>query len=64
MLGFASEPRRQGRGFLTMAGRLGADSFPTVILRKRDQPAPLTVGYSPAEPLLPWASAAALKMRK
>jgi putative protein-disulfide isomerase len=43
------------RADFTMAGRLGAESFPTVILRKRDQLAPLTVGYSPAELLLPAA---------
>ncbi len=36
-----------------MAGRLGAQGFPTVILRKLDQLTLLTVGYQPLDVLLP-----------
>jgi len=46
---------RRTRADFTMAGRLGAEGFPTVILRKRAQLAPLTVGYSSADLLLPAA---------
>lgn len=40
----------------TMAGRLGAEGFPTVILRKRDQLALLSVGYQTYANLEPAAT--------
>lgn len=51
---FESEDlRRATYADFTMAQRLGAEGFPTVILRKRDQLALLTVGYRPLEDLEP-----------
>jgi len=53
---FESEDlRRATYADFTMARRLGAEGFPTVILRKRDRLMPLTVGYRPLEDLEPIA---------
>lgn len=49
----SEELRRATYADFTMARRLGAEGFPTVILRKRDQLALLTVGYRPLEDLEP-----------
>jgi protein-disulfide isomerase-like protein with CxxC motif len=49
------ELRQRTQADFTMAGRLGAEGFPTVILRQRDRLGVLTVGYNTVEQLLPAA---------